>query len=147
MKTYLFKKEKDTEVNHALINCWFAREFDLLPFGKYEIVIRKPQRSNPQNALFWMWCACIAQETGVTPNEVYQFYCETYNLKNEAKFTYNRYGSMVSGATHQMPSNEYTEFLNNIKVHASSELGIILPLPEDLAFNDFKERFSQYVPN
>ena len=144
MKSLIVNKTRDSEIRMSDITCWLTQSFNTLTYGAWEIQIVKPKRSHDQNALFRMWVACISKETGNTIQEVYQYYCEKFNSKYADKFTYDKHGTMVSGATSSMNVTEFKTFLNDVQADAASELGIILPSPEDRAWSVFTDQYGNY---
>jgi len=105
--------------------------------GDHIISIGKPKRSTDQNALMWMWFRCLSEDTKSEPGEFYQYYCERY-LSERCTYTGNKF---KSGGTSTLKSNEFTDFLNKIQSDAASEFRVILPIPEDLYWEEFYNQF------
>lgn len=116
----------------------------LLPNGKFTLTIKKQtkDRSINQNALMWMWFACIADTTGNTKEEVHDAYC--YIFLSRPVTIGKRSGSIPTG-TSKLNAEEMKEFLDKVQADAASELGITLPNPDDLYFEAFKEEYKSKI--
>ena len=108
--------------------------------GEYTLSIKKnvKRRSLDQNALSWMWYTCIERETGSDRNDVHAYYCEKF-LKRP--ITINGIERIVTGGTSKLNSAEMADFLNKVQADAAQEFGIVLPSPEDLYFNEFRNEY------
>ena len=116
----------------------------LLPTGKFTLTIKKQtkDRSINQNALMWMWFACIADTTGNTKEEVHDAYC--YMFLSRPVTMGNRGGNIPMG-TSKLNTEEMKEFLDKVQADAASELGITLPNPEDQYFDAFCEEYKSKI--
>lgn len=116
----------------------------LLPNGKFTLTIKKQtkDRSINQNALMWMWFACIADTTGNTKEEVHDAYC--YMFLSRPVTMGNRRGNIPMG-TSKLNTEEMKEFLDKVQADAASELGITLPNPEDQYFEAFAEEYRKKI--
>lgn len=75
------------------------------------------QRSHRQNNYYWKCIVkIISSETGYYPNEVHAL------LKRE----------FAVGDTKDMDRREFNDYIEMIRIWSHTELGIILPTPEDL---------------
>ena len=108
--------------------------------GTYTLSIKRKvkPRSLNQNALMWMWFACIEQETGTPRNDIHDYYCAKF-LHHE--ITFNNQRATVFGGTSALSTEQFTMFLNWIQADAAAELGITLPLPEDMYYQEFVEQY------
>ena len=54
--------------------------FSLLRNGTYTIEIKQAsqKRTVSQNALMWMWFACVERETGTPKQDIHDYYCRQY---------------------------------------------------------------------
>ena len=94
----------------------------------------------PQNALYWLWLTCIADETGGDKLAIHETFKGMYLPRETAKvFLETCMDRPVSTST--LNTAQFTQYLDKIQVFASSELGIVLPLPGDLAFEAFQEYY------
>lgn len=119
---------------------------DKLPDKQFIVTIEKKKvtRTISQNSLYWMWINCISKETGNEPNDLHEYFGELKFPKVEVK--------MFDGSTRTKPMSttkmdtvQFKEVLDWIQMFASTELGLILPNPEDKYFeemaNYYNDRF------
>ena len=117
---------------------------DRLPEGKkYEVEVNlcRKRRTIDQNSLYWLWLNCLEAETGNDINTLHDFFKQTYlGLKQTLCF-----GKQVirEVTTTDLNTAEFTDYLNKVQAFAASECGVILPLPEDLIFEQFKAQFER----
>ena len=104
--------------------------------GKYKLTIQKhaEKRTVSQNGLFWMWMACIEQQTGTDKQDVHDYYCVRF-LRREAVI--NDKSTVVIGGTSKLNTLQMTNFMDKVKADAATEFGIMLPLPEDKYYEQF----------
>lgn len=111
-----------------------------LPFGRYVLTVAKKhtKRSLSQNALMWMWFNCISRETGMPIDDIHDTYCARFLARNAATLR----GEMVRvyGSTSRLNKEEMTTFLDQVQADAA-EMGIMLPRPEDLYFEEFYNEY------
>ena len=97
-----------------------------LPSNEYMIKISvfKEDRSIDQNRYYWKLLEIIANEIGYEPEEMH----EVYKFKFLKKTIQDTNGNLIKGvgSTRKLKVNEFTDYLNNIKKHAS-ELNITIP--------------------
>ena len=115
--------------------------FSLLKNGTYSIEIKstKERRTVSQNALMWMWFACIERETGTPKQDVHDYYCRQFLRR---QITWNDHAITVIGETKKLNTQQMTEFLNKVQADVATEFGITLPKPGDRFFNDFYSQFN-----
>lgn len=108
--------------------------------GEYVVSIRRntERRTISQNALMWMWFACIEDETGTHAIDIHDFYCKKFLSR---RVLYDEREAEVYCGTSRLSKESMTAFLNNVQADAAAELGITLPTPEDRAFERFFERY------
>jgi hypothetical protein len=119
---------------------------DSLPEGKtFEVVItHKPsKRTIDQNKLYWLWLSCIAKdgELGYSAEELHIVFVQKF-LGAKHRIVY---GEQVLNppSTRRLTTAEFTEYLNCIETFSSTELGIVLPRPEDKSFEQFYEQYNR----
>ena len=114
--------------------------FSLLRNGTYVIEIKQAttKRTVSQNALMWMWFACVERETGTPKQDVHDYYCRQY-LRRQV--TWKDETITVIGETKKLNTQQMTDFLNKVQADVAVEFGITLPRPEDRYFAEF---YSQY---
>ncbi len=140
MKSYRLNKQAGYD--KQAVQKWFSVALDSVRNGVYDISItqHRERRSLPQNKLMWLWFWCIAEETGQDKQTIHDYYCSTY-LKPELCLYSGREFYRIP-STSSLTTEAFTLFLNQIKADAATELGIILPEPQDLAFIDFLEQYN-----
>lgn len=119
---------------------------DKLPEGKkYDVSIKlkRVTRTFSQNRLHWLWLACIMAETGNDKDSLHEYFKDTY-LPKESKPIFGKIIE-VAVSTTSLNTAQFTHYLNRIQQFASSELGIILPDPEDLHFREFYENYKDFI--
>lgn len=105
-----------------------------------EITLKRERRSISQNGLYWLWMACLSHETGGDKVQVHETLKEMFLPKTSVIGLFGEvFQKPVS--TSVLDTAQFTEYLNKIQVFASSELGVVLPLPEDLSWAAFEETY------
>jgi len=107
------------------------------------ISLLRKRRSLPQNSLYWLWLSCIAHETGNDRNYLHQFFGIEY-LPHESRKVFQRFIDMPISTT-TLDSAQFTAYLDKIRAFAASELGIVLPDPEDRYWNEFYNQYKNYL--
>jgi len=94
------------------------------------VEVRRPKRkrSLSQNGLYWMWLGVISDETGNDPDVLHEFFKLKY-LETIVD-TVGNYGFTYRTTTKLEP-DKMAAYLNAVEAFAASELGIMLPQPED----------------
>lgn len=139
MRKITVKKVGGDVANLYEVNSILKLAFDTMANGEYELTLtrKRHKRSINQNNLSWMWYTHIAHEWsdalgyGVTPEQVHQYYTEKFlpvAMPN---------GRVVGGNTRTLNTEQMTEYLNKVQADAAAEYGIVLPVPEDLMFNEY----------
>jgi len=108
--------------------------------GQYTMTIsrRREPRSVDQNALMWMWFACIEAETGTPRQDVHDYYCRLFLTR---QIDWNGRGEIVVEGTSKLSKERMKWFLDSVQADAQAEFGIRLPLPEDKYYNEFCETY------
>ncbi len=100
-----------------------------------ELTEKKPKRSIAQNRYLHLLFAWFAYETGYTPEEVKQYIFK--KLVNVSIFYDGEVGELVPvqrwRSTADLDKKELTTAIDNFRNYSSSEAGIYLPEPNDLA--------------
>lgn len=100
-----------------------------------EIKQYRKKRTNPQNALYWKWVHKIATETGNEPELIHEYMKEKF-LPPQT-ITIAGQSAEVPGSTTKINTKDMTDFMNWVEQWAASELGIILPHPEDQYYEEW----------
>ena len=90
----------------------------------------KRNRSTVQNAYYWFLLTMLEQETGNDKDELHEYFKKKYlktffqiDLIDTQDFIY------YAKSTTKLTTLEFEDYLEKIRVFASRELGIFLPLP------------------
>ena len=130
------------KINKPIDKATVKAYIDRLPDKQFDISIlkRKEIRSMPQNKLYWLWINCISSETGNDQKDLHEYFSDQF-LPRE---TFQVFGitSERPVSTTKLTTGQFSEYLDKVEVFASSELGIVLPQPQDLHFAEFYERYS-----
>ena len=139
-KTILFEKRNGEIQNKVTVLSSLENSFKLLSNGEYILNIKKQssKRSLNQNALMWMWFTCIESELGQDKEDIHDHYCKKF-LKHEIEI--NGVPEVVVSGTKNLTTDKMSSFMNKVQADAAVEFGIILPIPEDLAFEEFYNQF------
>lgn len=117
----------------------------LPPLKKYDVEIKlhRELRSLSQNRLERLWLNCISMETGNSANYLHEYFKDEYLPREEVVI----FGKVINRAvsTTTLSTLEFKYYLDKIQVFASTELGIILPNPDDLHFAQFYEQYERYI--
>lgn len=118
---------------------------DKLPDKKFTVEIKQKReiRSVSQNSLYWLWLTCIMAETGNDKDYLHIFFGKKYLPQNSRVI----YGETVNitVSTTSLDTAQFKHYLDRIQQFASSELGIVLPNPEDLHFKEFYETYKDFI--
>ena len=100
------------------------------------------KRTIPQNKLYWLYLACIEQETGNDANDLHIYFKDKYLNKE----LINVLGKQIvkEPTTANLKTKAFNEYLEKIVIFAS-ELNIKLPNPDDLQMDNFIEHYSKYI--
>lgn len=90
---------------------------------------KKARRSLSQNALYWSWVDIIARETGNDNDDVHEGLKQKFlaarviQINGEAMRLYT---------TAKLEKAAMTEYLDRVYAWATAELGLLLPVPEEM---------------
>ena len=85
----------------------------------------KSKRSNPQNALYWMWMSGIGDFVGYTKNDMHECFLAKFAPTKEVL------DETIQITSSSMDSGQMTQYMNEIKRWAWDELEMVMPEPED----------------
>ena len=113
----------------------------LNPEKKYEvnITLKREIRTLPQNRLYWLYIACIADETGNSKEDIHDHIKRTC-LKIE-DLTIGRATITRTMSTTKLNTKMMADLINQVVIWASSDLGIVLPDPADYLWDQFYEKY------
>ena len=121
-KTYEIRSDQDREI--VLNAVWH------LPDGQWSVEIKrlKGRRTLQQNALYWRWVHIIADETGNDAEDIH----EAIKLKFITPELVTVLGETVPRrSTADKDIDAMTALMNKVHAWAHTDLGILLPLPEE----------------
>lgn len=108
-----------------------------------DIKEKRSQRSVNQNALYWLWVACICDETGGNKDQIHEELKQMFLPKEQAKGITEIVERPVS--TTSLDTLQFKQYLDKIQVFANTELGIDLPNPDDLVWEQFESTYENYI--
>lgn len=107
---------------------------DLAKPWKVTIERETNRRTLSQNALMWAWIDDVVEHviehTGHDKDEIHDFFKAKFlptrliRIENEIQ--------RATGSTKSLTTKEMTDYMNKIYAWATTELGLFLPVPEDL---------------
>ena len=132
----IFSKNKTVEAFEYL-ETLFEQEKDV------RIEIFRKSRTLRQNRLYWLFIACIEQETGNDKEYLHIYFCKKFLPIIEKKIFNEIIYDRTS--TTSLDTLGFKYFLDKIQGFASTELNITLPNPDDLHFKEFEEHYKNYL--
>ena len=119
-KGKLIFPERGLEMYHAHLKALEGKEVELT------ISKRKKIRSNQQNRAWWgIPVKIISDYTGHSPEDIHYFLRQKFlsNPEDELK---------IPRSTTSLSTIEFNELIENVQMWASSELGLIIPDPNQI---------------
>ena len=132
MKKKLITEEDRNQAISALV------KLDLLKGWWFELSQRRRVRTISQNRLERLWLTCIADETGNDSNELHDYFKEKW-IESKEVIMFGEKKLIYS--TRHLNTIQFKQFLDKIQIFANTELGIILPIPEDKNWDVFYETY------
>lgn len=108
-----------------------AKKLASLPDGMYFVDIResKKSRSLQQNRYYWgVVIDILSRDTGYYPEEIHQLMAKKF-------LSYEKKGEVFVKSTTMLSTTEFEEYLSKIRIFASMELGIFIPLPNEVGYD------------
>ena len=143
-KTINITKEGGAVLYRDYIHETIDNALKTCPNGKYTLSIKKDvkKRTLDQSRWFWLCMVCIEKETGTDRNDAHDFFCTKF-LRRKA---------LISGievdviyGTSKLNTIQFRDFMENIQAFTSQELGITLPNPDDLMWEQFKNEYERFI--
>jgi len=100
----------------------------------YKILIESitQARSGNQNRYMWYVFKLISDETGQNKDDVHNFYVQKFIGKYKEVF-----GEVIStGNTSKLDTKQFEEFMKNVREHAQEFLNILVPLPNEVIYEE-----------
>lgn len=117
-----------------------------LPEGKrfsVTVGLKREKRSFDQNRLYWLWLACITDETGNEKDELHKYFAGKFIGVKEVKVFDSIQTEVISTTT--LNTKGFTDYLERVRAFAASELGITLPDPEDKYWEEFYDKYKDFI--
>jgi len=116
--------------------------------GPYPFELKKTEvqdhRNLDQNALLWLWCTFLQEQNiGYTKSEFYSIFIEKFAPREYIYFKNEIINSIVTSS--KMTKKQMANFLTNIQRFSQVDLGIELPNPNDLKFEQFYEAYKHLI--
>lgn len=113
--------------------------FSTLKNGVYTLTIKraKEKRTIAQNDLMWLWFTCVENETGTAKIDVYNHYCKKFLSKPDPMGE-----GFINDTSSRLNTKQMADFMKKIQADAATELGIMLPIPEDRYFENFYQQYN-----
>lgn len=93
----------------------------------------KKKRSLSQNSLMWKWlnevAAHVQRETGQDADDVHEFFKRKFLTPQVVEIGGE---TIMKYSTKNLTVADMTEYMNRVYAFVTSELGILLPIPEEL---------------
>ncbi|OJV40860.1 MAG: hypothetical protein BGO29_14935 [Bacteroidales bacterium 36-12] len=144
MNTILINKQNGDILGKQYVLQRLENVFQTLKNGEHILTLKKTvkQRSNNQNAMMWMWFTCLAQDTGATKDDFYDYYREKFLCRT---IIINGKETKVTTGTSKLDAVAMTHFLNHVQADAIAEFGVRLPTPEDLYWEEFENYYKRFI--
>lgn len=95
----------------------------------------KPMRSNEQNKYYWgVALKLISDHTGYTEDEVHEIMLNKFSLKKEIIIGDETH--IIKGRSHNMKTDEFEKYLEDIRRFAAEKLNTIIPLPNEILIEE-----------
>ena len=95
---------------------------------RVQLIVRKPSRQRSQNENRYYWgvvIALLAEHCGYTPEEMHEA------LKFAMLRTHEDGPLPSVKSTAQLSTTEFEDYLERIRIWAATELGVVVPLPNE----------------
>lgn len=95
----------------------------------------KKERSNPQNRYYWgVIVEILSEHTGFTKDEMHEVL--KHKFLRKSLWVVKKGGlmelSVISYSTTELTTSEMEDYLSQIRIWASEDLGLVLPLPNEV---------------
>lgn len=108
-----------------------------------EIKVQREQRSLPQNKLYWLYLACLQDETGEHKDNLHEYFKSKFLGVDERECFGTRF--YLPNTTTKLDTLQFKNYLDRIQEFANVELGITLPDPKDLYWIDFYNKYKDFI--
>lgn len=111
----------------------------------YSVEIKKKtiRRTLPQNSLYWLYVTCIADETGNDKEAIHDELRRLFLPVHSGELGGRPIEKLTSTTT--LNTVQFTHYIDKIVAFAASEIGIALPDPSDLYWEQFYEHYKDMI--
>ena len=96
-----------------------------------------------QNSLYWLWLKCLQDETGEDKERLHEYFKARYlGVSTVEVFGVD---VQMSASTTKLDTKEMTHYLDRIQQFALADLGIALPNPSDLYWEQFYQKYKGWI--
>ena len=132
------KRRIITELDRDMTIAYIKR-LELKKCYTIEVKQKRIRRSLSQNSLYWLFLTCIEVETGNNRNDLHEYFKMMFLPADYI----NIFGQEIPvRTTTDKDTKQFKDYLDKIQIFASSELGIALPDPDDLRWEEFFDYYS-----
>lgn len=113
---------------------------DRIKFGTFEYDVEvkrhKPELTDPQRNLYWLWIGVIASETGNDRDMIHKVLKAKFLGWDETEVL----GRVIKREKSIKPlgKDEMSAYMTQVDAYMLNDFGIVLPHPEDLYYNSFE---------
>lgn len=113
---------------------------DRIKFGTFEYDVEvkrhKPELTDPQRNLYWLWIGVIASETGNDRDMIHKVLKAKFLGWDETEVL----GRVIRREKSIKPlgKDEMSAYMTQVDAYMLNDFGIVLPHPEDLYYNSFE---------
>lgn len=107
-----------------------------------EITLKRETRTLSQNRLYWLYLACLEQETGNDKEALHDYFKRKWLRKNTTELQNEQIISVYS--TKELNTVQFKAYIDRIVLFAAEE-GIILPDPNDLSWSQFYDTYKDFI--
>ena len=114
---------------------------DRIKFGTFEYDVEvkrhKPELTDPQRNLYWLWIGVIASETGNDRDMIHKVLKAKFLGWDETEVL----GRVIRREKSIKPlgKDEMSAYMTQVDAYMFNEFGIVLPHPEELYYNSISE--------
>lgn len=104
-----------------------------------DIKMHRTVRTISQNRLYWLYVGIVADETGNDKDTIHQYCLQTFIGSNK----HIVFGKEVftSPTTTELNTKQFTDYVEQVRAWAQTELGINLPDPDSIYLEELLEKY------
>jgi len=106
--------------------------------------LKSTKRSTKANRLYWLWMRCLEDETGEKAKEYHKYFKQKF-IGAKIEKGLNNLDIVIEPSTANMLSKPFNDYMKKVQAEAATEFKTILPLPEDLGYDQFLEHYKDYL--